>query len=107
MYANRKSLTPTELIVRFEELEAVLHAPAAQDSVDKAQALAMYIARSAPNGAIANLAMQVMSAAVHLHNGSPQVANDTLKATLSQLQIALSEANAGTNYGPPRNRSCS
>jgi hypothetical protein len=69
--------------------------------------LAMYIARSAPNGAIANLAMQVMSAAVHLHNGNPQVANDTLKAALSQLQIALSEANPGTNYGPPRNRSCS
>jgi hypothetical protein len=107
VYANRKSLTPGELMVRFDELAALIGAPAARDTVDKAQALAMYIARSAPNGTIANLAMQVMSAAVHLHNGNPQVANDTLKAALSQLQIALSEANPGTNYGPPRNRSCS
>ena len=94
-------------MVRFDELAAVIGGPAARDTVDKAQALAMYIARSAPNGAIANLAMQVMSAAVVLRNGNSQVANDTLRTTLSQLQIALSEVNDATNYAPPRNRSCS
>jgi hypothetical protein len=79
-------------MVRFDELAAVIAAPDEQDTVDKAQALAMYIARSAPNGAIANLAMQVMSAAGHLRNGNPQVGNDLLKATLSELQIALGKA---------------
>src|SRR5688500_12136860 len=107
MYANRKSLTLGELIVRFEELEAVIRSADAHDSVDKAQALAMYIARSAPNGSIANLAMQVMSAAAHLGNGNPHFANDTLHATLSQLQIALSQANAVANQDTARNRSCS
>jgi hypothetical protein len=107
MYANRKNLSPAELIVRCDELVAVIGAPAAKDSADKAQALAMYIARSAPNGSIANLAMQVMSAAAHLRNGNPQAANDTLRATLAQLQIALGEANALTNQDPPRSRSVS
>ena len=62
MYANRTRLTTQELLLRLAELEAIMASPDQEADLEKAQALAMYIARSAANGQIANLAMQAMSA---------------------------------------------
>jgi hypothetical protein len=67
-------------MLRLQELEGLLRDPAADGKLDKAQALTMYIARSAPNGRIANLAMQAMSG------------GDGMGEILSQLRAALSEA---------------
>jgi hypothetical protein len=56
------------------------------------EGLAMHIARSAPNGQIANLAMQVMSELIQIHS-TPE-ADGSLEKTLAQLRTALREASA-------------
>jgi hypothetical protein len=76
-------------MLRLDELEAAINSPIAEDNLYKAEALAMYIARSAPNGPVANLAMQVMSAAIDLRSGNPSQVNGNLKDVLSQLRSAL------------------
>lgn len=60
--------------------------------LEMTEGLVMYIdiARSAPNGQIANLSMQVMSALNQIR--SEPGANETLEKTLSRLRSALSEA---------------
>ena len=91
MYANRAKLAPNELMVRLSELEALMRAPVTNGSLELGEGLVMYItARSAPNGQIANLAMQVMSALIQIR-GKPG-ANETLEKTLAQLRTSLSEA---------------
>jgi hypothetical protein len=90
VYANRAKLAPNELIVRLSELEALTRAPMGQRDLEKAEGLVMYIARSAPNGQIANLSMQVMSALNQF--GSEPGAKETLEKALSQLRSALGEA---------------
>jgi hypothetical protein len=55
-----------------------------------AEGLAMYIARSAPNGQIANLAMQVISDLIQIQT-KPE-ANGSLEKTLLQLRNALGES---------------
>lgn len=92
MYSNRARLTPSELMLRLDELDAVIRLPKANGSLDKAAALAMYIARSAPNGHVANLAMQVLSAALQLQINDQPLADGSLIKTLSQLRTALQKA---------------
>ena len=92
VYANRARLTPNELVLRLDELEAALRSPIADGKFDKAEALAMYIARSAPSGPIANLAMQMMTAANQLRYGNQPGANGSLEKTLSQLRTALQKS---------------
>jgi hypothetical protein len=92
VYANRAKLTATELMLRFTELETVTRAPMVNGHLRMAEGLAMYIARSAPNGQIANLAMQVMSELIQIQ--SKPEADGSLEITLSQLKTALREATA-------------
>ena len=94
MYANRGNLTRNELLLRFNELEAVIRSPVAEANLDKAAALAMYIARSARDGPIANLAMQAMSA-IHLQKSGRRPDDGSLEKILSQLRTALKEAKTG------------
>jgi hypothetical protein len=54
--------TPDELLARLAEVEALLMPPLLSTQVDRAKAGALWIARNAPHGRIANLAMQLMSA---------------------------------------------
>jgi hypothetical protein len=77
-------------MLRFSELETVVQAPSADGNLEMAEALAMYVARSAPNGQIANLAMQVISDLIQIRTKSQ--ANGSLEITLSQLRTALREA---------------
>jgi hypothetical protein len=58
-----------------------------------AEALAMYIARSAPSGQIANLAMQVMSDLIQIRSNLE--AGASIEKTLSQLRTALREGHPG------------
>jgi hypothetical protein len=90
VYANRARLTANELTLRLRELEAAMQAPMVDGNLAMAEGLAMYIARSAPNGQIANLAMQVMSDLIQIRSKSE--ANGSLEKTLSQLRAALREA---------------
>jgi hypothetical protein len=77
-------------MLRFTELEAVTRAPTVNGHLRMAEGLAMYIARSAPNGQIANLAMQVMSELIQIQ--SKPEADGSLEKTLAQLRTALREA---------------
>jgi len=54
----------------------------------------MYIARSAPSGPVANLAMQMMTVANQLRDGNQPDANGSVEKTLSQLRTALQNATA-------------
>lgn len=90
MYANRAKLAPAELMLRLSELEALTRAPMGQRDLEMAEGLVMYIARSAPNGQVANLSMQVMSA-LHRFRSEPG-AKETLEKALAQLRSALGEA---------------
>jgi hypothetical protein len=67
-----------------------MRAPMSDRDLEMAEGLVMYIARSAPNGQIANLSMQVMSALNQIR--SEPGANETLEKALSQLRSALGEA---------------
>jgi hypothetical protein len=93
MYANRTRLTTQELLLRLAELEAIMASPDQEANLEKAQALAMYIARSAANGQIANLAMQAMSAVKDLQSAR-EVQGDrkNLPAVLSELSAKLKAA---------------
>jgi hypothetical protein len=90
VYANRKCLTVHELTLRLNELESVVRAPRTADCLKVAEGLAMYIARSAPSGQIANLAMLVMSDLVEIR-AKPDKLNGTevLDKRLAQLRTAL------------------
>jgi hypothetical protein len=92
VYANRARLTAGELMLRFSELEALTRAPMVDGNLKMAEGLAMYIARSAPNGQIANLAMRAMSELIQMR--SKPEADGSLEITLSQLKTALGEAPA-------------
>jgi hypothetical protein len=92
VYANRARLTASELMVRFSELEALMRAPMTDGKLKMAEGLAMYIARSAPNGQVANLAMRAMSELIQIRSDSE--ADGSLDKTLSQLKTALREAPA-------------
>jgi hypothetical protein len=92
VYANRARLTAGELTLRFSELEALTRAPMADGNLKMAEGLAMYIARSAPNGRIANLAMRAMSELIQMR--SKPEADGSLEITLSQLKTMLREAPA-------------
>jgi hypothetical protein len=82
-----------ELLSRLKEIEGLLQAPAADGHVNKAQTLALSIARKAPAGPISNLAMQVMSEASALRLGTLAVRTDgdKLNALLEKLRLALQE----------------
>jgi hypothetical protein len=77
---------------RLDELEAAIQSPNLNGSLVKAEMLAVHIARNAPTGPIANLAMQVMSAAIQIRKGTARDANDSLAKTLPELRSAIEAA---------------
>ena len=89
MYANRTRLEHRELLLRVSELEQLALAQNAASEVKKVEVLAMYIARSAPTGRVANLAMKTMSAVIHRNANGEEV-----EALVSQLRRAILEADA-------------
>lgn len=80
------SATP-DLLALFAELEALVRAPQAH----KANALAVRIARQAPQGRIANFAMLLVSAVNE---------NRDVSEPLARLRAALEEAAAGADRAP-------
>jgi hypothetical protein len=93
VYANRKNLTAHELTLRLNELESAVRPPLAIDRLKLAEGLAMYIARSAPSGQIANLAMLVMSDLAEIRSKPDRLAgNGTLEKRLAELRTVLAES---------------
>jgi hypothetical protein len=94
VYANRAHLTPAGLLLKLDELETALQSPNVNGNLVKVELLAVSIARGAPTGAIANLAMKVMSGAIVLRRESGQAADGDLAKTLSDLRSALKATQA-------------
>jgi hypothetical protein len=77
-------------LTQLTELERLLGLPLVAPQVARANALAVALARSAPEGRIANLAMQLVSV-VHEAKSDPAPEGDRLKLALAKLRGALEE----------------
>jgi len=84
---------PRTLLERLAQVEHSLTPPLLPAQVERAKSEALFIARHAPHGRVANLAMQLMSA---LHE--PRAAEDVpggYRLSLARLRNALQETAAG------------
>ena len=81
------------LLASVKEMEELLQFPTVAGHLEKANKLALLIARNAPKGGIANLAMRVISEATALRSSSlPLKADRTkLNQTLWHLRLAIQE----------------
>lgn len=75
-------------LVQLAEIERLLSVPLVAPQVKRANTLAVALARSAPQGRIANLAMQLVSA-VHEAQSEQTQDIDRLKLALARLRDAL------------------
>jgi hypothetical protein len=76
------------LLSRVKELQDLLQSPDGEQQARHVDALAMFIARKAPNPSIRELAMQVMTAAAKLRRAEHAQYGD-LDALLEQLRVAI------------------
>jgi hypothetical protein len=80
---------------RLTEVEGLLIPPLLPAQIERAKAGAVWIARHAPNGRVANLAMQLMSA-LHETRGTEEIPGG-FRMALARLRAALHECeNAAT-----------
>jgi hypothetical protein len=75
-------------LAQLAEIERLLTGPLVAPQVSRANSLAVGLARSAPEGRIANLAMQLVSV-VHEAQSEQTQDNDRLKLALARLRDAL------------------
>jgi hypothetical protein len=82
------------LLASVKEMEELLQFPTVPGHVKKADKLALLIARNAPNGRIANLAMRAINEAHALRSGALPLRADRTKLnqTLWHLRLAIQEA---------------
>ena len=87
------------LMQQLAQLENLLQSPLIAEHVDRAKQAALFIARHAPHGRVANLAMQLMSA---LHDA--RAAEDVpggYRMSLARLRAALETPTAGGGWVIP------
>jgi hypothetical protein len=77
-------------LAQLGEIERLLTVPLVAPQVGRANSLAVALARSAPQGCIANLAMQLVSA-VHEAQGEQTPDDNRLKLALAKLRDALED----------------
>lgn len=88
----RPKAAPPQLFAHLAALEALLHPPLISPQVEKANALAVAIAREARHGRVANLAMQLVSAVHEARSGGEGDAEGRRVAVaLARLRAALEE----------------
>ena len=85
------------LHARFAEVDRLLTPPLLPAQVDRAKAAAVWIARHAPHGRVANLAMQLMSS-LHETRGTEEIPGG-FRMALARLRAALQDIE---NAGSPR-----
>jgi len=88
--APRDRVTP--LREQLEEIERLLHPPLLPQQTQRANKLAIALARSAPDGRISNLAMRLMSA---LHDAGSDGSADGVPMIMARLRAAVDEATLG------------
>ena len=77
------------LRARFAEVEEMLKPPLLPAQVERARAAAVWIARHAPQGRVANLAMQLMSA-LHETRGTDEIPGG-FRMALARLRAAIEQ----------------
>ncbi|HEX6317488.1 MAG TPA: hypothetical protein VFZ84_01355 [Burkholderiales bacterium] len=82
--------SPTVLLSRLKELQHLLQSPGGEQQGPRVDALAMFIARRAPNLSIRELVMRVMTEAGKLRLAERAQYGD-LNALLEQLRVAIAE----------------
>jgi hypothetical protein len=87
---KRSAAPPANSLETMAEIEQLLRPPLVPQQVERANRLLVSIARNAPHGRVANLAMQLMSA-VHELRGSEDVAPD-VPLIVARLFAAMQEA---------------
>lgn len=85
------------LRARFAEVDRLLTPPLLPAQVEQAKAAAVWIARHAPHGRVANLAMQLMSS-LHETRGTEEIPGG-FRMALARLRAALHD---NENAGSPR-----
>lgn len=88
--AGHENGNSAALQARFAEVEKMLTPPLLPAQVDQAKAAAVWIARHAPHGRVANLAMQLMSA-LHETRGTEEIPGG-FRMALARLRAALEES---------------
>lgn len=83
-----------DLLSRLTEIEELLRFPSVEGHTNRAQKLALFIARRAPSGTASNLAMQVMSETAALRRGALPLTPDATKVQtlLQKLRSALQDS---------------
>ena len=76
------------ILEQVAELESLLFAPRNGSHVEKVNTLALQIARNAPDGRVANLAMRLMSA---VHEARPHEPAEQVSQGLATLRAAVEE----------------
>ena len=75
------------LRAQLREMEQLLRPPLIASQVERANSIAISIARHAPHGHIANQAMRLMSAVTDARNGSER--QDEIQLAIARLKAAL------------------
>jgi len=83
-----------DALARLAEIEALLRPPLVAAQVAKANALAVSLARHAPQGNVANLAMQLVSAVHETRAAGEAPDAKRLEVALARLRAALEETAA-------------
>jgi hypothetical protein len=93
------------LLASVKEMEELLQFPSVAGHVEKANKLAVLIARNAPSGAIANLAMRALSEANALKGSVLPLRPDRTKLnqTLWHLRMAIQAVKSGLPDSSKRN----
>lgn len=91
-------LHPDDLLYSLKEIEELLRFSGVAGHVDRATVLLTTMARGAPDGAIANLAMKVISEAHALRSCALplQPSYGRLNSALWRLRLALQQASSDT-----------
>lgn len=92
-------VTAQALLERLGQIERDLTPPLLPAQIDKAKSSAVFIARNAPHGRVANLAMQLMSA-LHESRGTEDVPGG-YRMGLARLRAALQESADLEKHAPP------
>ena len=95
--ANGNGNGTEALRARFAEVDRLLMPPLLPAQVQQAKAAAVWIARHAPHGRVANLAMQLMSS-LHETRGTEEIPGG-FRMALARLRAALQDIE---NAGSPR-----
>jgi len=95
---SRRPRALDELLAQLKEMEELLQFPGVPGHVARAAELALAVARAAPSGRIANLAMRVISEAHAMREAPLGLRPDRteLNAALWRLRLALQEEKSAT-----------